>query len=330
MKQPNVKPYKHTDELTALKQRLQQETARRKEADAALRKSQKHHDQLLVQSNLMQEQLRHLSHQILLTQEEERKHISRELHDDISQILTGINVRLAALKMESTSNSGNLNEKITITQRLVEKSVAAVHRFARDLRPAMLDDLGLIPALLAFMKEFGKRTGLRINFTAMAAGEIEQLSNIKRTMLYRVAQEALTNVTKHAQASQAKVSIQIQNGSICMEISDNGKSFDVNRILFARRSKRLGILGMRERVEMVGGTFAIESVLGKGTSIRVKIASANGVNNGKEKHSGRVAECRRVKVSESQSVKVSESQLPAILKYVEPRIKKQSVIGEMQ
>ncbi len=266
-------------ELTKARKRLQRETARREAADTALKKSQKHYDKLLAESRLMQEQLRHLSHKILLAQEEERKHISRELHDDISQILTGINVRLAALKMEATANTGNLEKKISNTQRLVEKSVAAVHRFARELRPAMLDDLGLVPALLAFMKEFGKRTGLQIRFTAMTADKIEKLDNVKRTMLYRVAQEALTNVTKHAQASLVKVSIRTQSGGIFMEISDNGKSFDVNRALSVRRRGALGILGMRERVEMLDGTFAIESIPGKGTAVCVQIPLRNGVKS---------------------------------------------------
>ena len=264
-------------ELTNARKCLHLETVKRKTADVALIKSQRHYDKLLAESRLMQDQLRHLSHQILLAQEEERKHISRELHDDISQILTGINVRLAALKIEATNNTGNLKKKISKTQRLVEKSVAVVHRFARELRPAMLDDLGLVPALLAFMKEFGKRTGLQIHFTSMTADKIEQLNNVKRTMLFRVAQEALTNVTKHAQASQAKVSIRVQSGGICMEISDNGKSFDVEHALGSRRRGALGILGMRERVELIGGTFAIASVQGKGTSVSVRIPLRNGI-----------------------------------------------------
>ncbi len=279
----NAKPHRLEDrsrlalELTDAKKRLKRETARREASDAALKKIQTHYDDLLTESRLMQEQLRHFSRQLLLAQEEERKHISRELHDDISQILTGINVRLAALKMEAANNTGNLKKKISNTQRLVLKSVAVVHRFARELRPAMLDDLGLVPALLAFMKEFGKRTGLQIRFTAMTADKIEQLSNVKRTMLYRVAQESLTNVTKHAQASLAKVSIQIQSGGICMEISDNGKSFDVKHALGSKRCGALGILGMRERVEMVGGTFTIESAPGKGTTVQVRIPLRNSV-----------------------------------------------------
>jgi signal transduction histidine kinase len=160
----------------------------------------------------------------------------------------------------------------------VEKSVATVHRFARELRPAMLDDLGLIPALLAYMKELGKRTGLRVRFATVTADKIEPLDNLRRTVLYRIAQEALTNVAKHAQASLVKVSIEAKPGAICMTVSDNGKSFDAAKILNARRCRRLGLLGMRERAEMVGGTFAIESSPGRGTTVRVQVPLRN--NNG--------------------------------------------------
>ena len=107
----------------------------------------------------MQEQLRLLSRQLLSAQEEERKRISRELHDVIAQTLTGINVRLATLKKEATLNTKGLERNIARTQRLVEKSVDIVHRFARELRPTVLDDLGLIPALHSFMKNFTRRDG---------------------------------------------------------------------------------------------------------------------------------------------------------------------------
>ena len=98
----------------------------------------------------------------------------------------------------------------------------------------------------------------------------------KRTVLYRVAQEALTNVARHAHASRVKVSIQKLRGVVRMEIQDNGKSFEVERVLSAKRNKRLGLLGMRERVEMVGGSFAVESAPGQGTTIRAQIPFGNG------------------------------------------------------
>jgi signal transduction histidine kinase len=217
----------------------------------------------------MQEQMRGLSRQILLAQEEERKQISRELHDEIAQTLAGISVYLAALKADSSMNSNALGRKIVLTQRLVEKSVNIVHRFAVGLRPTVLDDLGLIPALHSFMKGFTKRTGIQIQFTAFAG--VEQLNSAKRTVLYRVAQEALTNTAKHARALRVKVTIQKCPRAIQMEIHDDGKSFAVKRVLHAKRHKRLGLVGMRERVEMVGGSFSIESAHGHGTTIHAQI-----------------------------------------------------------
>ena len=154
-----------------------------------------------------------------------------------------------------------------------------VHQFAGQLRPPALDDLGLIPALHSYMKDFAKRTGLPIRFTSFTRGRIEQLDSDKRTVLYRVAQEALTNVARHAQASLVKVSIQKLRGVIRMEIKDNGKSFEVQGVLSAKRNKGLGLLGMRERVEMVGGRFAVESAPGKGTTIRAEIPFGNGTRD---------------------------------------------------
>jgi signal transduction histidine kinase len=209
-----------------------------------------------------------------LAQEEERKKISRELHDVIAQVLTGINVRLATLKSEAAVNTKGLTRKISHAQRLVEKSVKIVHRFARELRPAVLDDLGLIPALHSFMKHFAKETGIRVSLKAFA--EVERLDSDKRTVLYRVAQEALTNVARHAQASRAEVSIWKLPNAVGMKIKDNGKSFQVERALHAIKSKRLGLLGMRERVEMVGGKFTVESAPGHGTTIQAQIPFGQG------------------------------------------------------
>ncbi|NOS69242.1 MAG: hypothetical protein HOP33_04855 [Verrucomicrobia bacterium] len=258
-----------TVELAASNLDLEQEITQRKAVEAALKKSEHHYSQLLAQSDRLQQQLRQLSRQILSAQEEERREISRELHDVIAQTLTGINVRLAALKKEAAINTKSLDRNIARTQRLVEKSVDIVHQFARELRPAVLDDLGLIPALHSFAKIFSKRTHIRVHLKAYAG--VEQLDGNKRTILYRVAQEALTNVARHAQASRVEVSIQKLSGCICMKITDDGKSFSVERVLHANRGKRLGLLGMRERLEMVGGKFAVESAPGKGTTIEAQL-----------------------------------------------------------
>jgi signal transduction histidine kinase len=258
-----------TVELAASNLVLEQEIVQRKAVEEALKKSEHHYSELLEQSERLQEQLRRLSRQILLAQEEERKEISRELHDVIAQTLTGINIRLAALKKEAAVNTKGLDRNIARTQRLVEKSVDIVHQFARELRPAVLDDLGLIPALHSSMKNFTTRTGVRTHLIAFAG--VEQLDTARRTVLFRVAQEAMTNVARHAQASRMEVNIQKFDSSARMDIKDNGKSFQVERILHDKGNKRLGLLGMRERVEMVGGTFCVESAPGMGTTVRVEI-----------------------------------------------------------
>jgi signal transduction histidine kinase len=234
---------------------------------------------LLAEALQLQKQLRRLSHQVLQAQEEERKRISRELHDEIAQVLMAITLHLAALKKEAAPNSKDLKRKITRTQRLVEKSVNIVHRFAGQLRPPALDDLGLIPALHSYMKDFARQTGIPIRVTSFTRGRTEQLDSAKRTVLYRVAQEALSNVARHAQATLVKVSIQKLDGDIRMEIKDNGKSFQVQGVLPTGRNKGLGLLGMRERVEMVGGRFTVESAPGKGTTVRAEIPFANGTRD---------------------------------------------------
>jgi two-component system, NarL family, sensor histidine kinase DegS len=263
-----------TVDLAAVRRQLKREIARREAAQNALAESEKHYGQLLERSRHMQNQLRRLSHRILFAQEAERRRVSRELHDELGQTLTAINVRLATLKNEATVSTRRLAARIGSTQRLVERSMKTVHRFARELRPPQLDDLGLIPALTFHMKDFTKRTRIPVHFTAFAT--VEQLSNMKRTVLYRVAQEALANVAKHAQASSVRVSIQRIKGLVDMEIHDDGVSFDLARVLAAKRITRLGLLGMRERVEMVGGAFSVESAPGKGTTIRAQLPFNNG------------------------------------------------------
>jgi PAS domain S-box-containing protein len=258
--------------MTASNRELKLEIIQRRKAELDLKKSETHYAQLFEQSQQMQEQLRHLSRQLLLTQEEERKRISRELHDEIVQTLVGINVHLASLTTVGSINLKELRKKIARTQQLVEKSVTIVHRFARELRPTVLDDLGLVPALQSFIKDFAKRTKIHIHFTSFAG--VEQLNSTQRMVLYRVAQSALANVDKHADASRAKVSIRKLEDTIRLEIHDNGKSFDLERVLFAKRHKRLGLLGSRERVEMIGGKFGVESAPGRGTTVSAEIPTS--------------------------------------------------------
>jgi len=264
-----------TQDLALSNRKLRGEITRRQMVENTLRQSEHHSARLLEQSQLLQEQMRLLSHRILLVQEEERKRISRELHDVIAQMLTGINVRLATLKMDAAADTKGLSRKISRAQRLVEKSVDSVHRFARELRPAVLDDLGLIPALHTFMKSFSRETGIHIRFTTFTSGRVDELDTARRTVFYRIAQEALNNVARHAHASRVDVAIRKLPQVISLTIKDNGKSFQVERVLHIKRNSRLGLLGMRERVEMVGGKFSIESSPGKGTTIQAQIPFSN-------------------------------------------------------
>jgi signal transduction histidine kinase len=258
-----------TVELAASNLGLSLEIAQRKVAEAALKKSEQHYTELLRRSDLLQEQLRRLSRQIITAQEDERRKISRELHDVIAQTLTGISIRLATLKKAATTDSQQLERNIARTQRLVEKSVEIVHQFARELRPAVLDDLGLIPALHSFVKAYSQRTKLRVYLKVVTG--IERLSINHRTVLYRVIQESLTNVARHAHATEVTVSIQWLAAGLFLKVTDNGKSFRVDDVLHSRGRQRLGLLGMRERVEMIGGQFEIVSAPGQGTSVQVQL-----------------------------------------------------------
>ncbi len=258
-----------TAELAVSNLELSLEVTQRKAAEEALKKSERHYSQLLKQSDHLQEQLRRLSRQILSAQEDERKKISRELHDVIAQTLTGINIRLAALAKEAATNTKGLDRNIARTQRMVEKSVNIVHQFARELRPAVLDDLGLIPALHSFLKAFTIESGVLTQLTAFAG--VERLDTASRTVLFRVAQEALANVARHAEATRATITIEELPDGICMKITDDGKSFEVDKVLKGKGRKRLGVVGMRERLEMIGGQLHVESSAGHGTTITAKL-----------------------------------------------------------
>ena len=260
---------RRTSQLAVANDKLQREVSRRREVENSLRNSEAASRRLLERSRHMQEELRLLSRRLITVQEDERKAISRELHDVIGQTLAGVNLRLSTLKVQTTASTRELQRKIAATQRLVEKSVAIVHRFASDLRPAVLDDLGLIPAMESFLAGFTAETGLPVELSASSA--VEKRDGAVRTVLYRVMQEALANVARHAQATRAWVRIVNRRGTLRMEITDNGKGFEADSTFLVRASTRLGLLGMRERVEMIGGTFSLESTPGVATTIRVDI-----------------------------------------------------------
>lgn len=253
---------RRTDELAAARRSL-----------AALHEklatSERHHGELLARSRLMEQRMRRLSHKLLSVQEEERLRISRDLHDAIGQTLTGINVGLATLKQEAATDSRELAQAITRAQQLVERSMKTVHQFAWELRPTLLDDLGLVPALRSYSKSFAERTGIKVRFAADA--KFERLDADRSTALFRVAQGALSNVERHARAGYAQLRLSSLPGAVRLEVRDGGRSFDVRRMETSKPSKHLGLLVMRERMEMIGGSFSITSSPRRGTTVRAEV-----------------------------------------------------------
>src|SRR5712671_5850928 len=162
---------------------LEGEITGRKRVERALRRSEQHYQRVFNEAQAMQESLRNLSNKILSTQEEERRRISRELHDEVGQSLTAISVTLATLKNNGAAGAA---AKLAGAQRLLRETMEAVHDFARELRPAMLDELGLLPALRSYLKGFAGRTGLRVHFRGNLIAE--KLADDQKTVVFRIVQ----------------------------------------------------------------------------------------------------------------------------------------------
>jgi signal transduction histidine kinase len=208
--------------------------------------------------------------QILNVQEEERKRISRELHDEVGQAVVAINTYLAVSQRESPAQQDALlRTKIADIEKLLLGAMNRLHSFARELRPAVLDDLGLVPALRSYLKEYAERTGLLVHFERSARDA--QLTSEQKTVLFRVAQESLNNVARHAQATEAEVSLRFVKSGIQLRVKDNGKGFVVDLARPGGEAKRLGLLGMQERVRLMNGRFLVRSVKGAGTTVVAEI-----------------------------------------------------------
>ena len=261
----------HLAVANALNDKLKRTLIQQQITADALAASQLLTNQLLKESGLMRQAQQNLTHRLITAQEDERKRVSRDLHDVIAQSLTGINFSLSSLLTQPNTTSPDLRKKLKSTQSLIEQSIDTVHRFARDLRPAMLDDLGIIPSLMTYTHEFSKHNHITVTVTADPA--VEKLNSSSRTVLYRIAQEALNNIAHHAHATHADIRLSLMDSKVHMEIQDNGSGFTVNGFTCSEKPDRLGLLGMKERVEMVGGQFGIESSPGFPTTIRVTLPS---------------------------------------------------------
>jgi signal transduction histidine kinase len=209
-------------------------------------------------------ELQQLSARLVEVQENERRSISRELHDEIGQALTGVLVEMANLSaLIRTGGREAVAAKAAELKHLVENSINVVRNMALLLRPSMLDDLGLAPALQWQAREVSKRTGMAVKVTADELPEV--LSEEHKTCIYRIVQEALHNAAQHSGARDIRVTVRQADDRLLLAIEDDGKGFD------PRTEKGMGLLGMEERVSHLGGSFQVESGPGRGTTVRVEL-----------------------------------------------------------
>jgi signal transduction histidine kinase len=212
------------------------------------------------------DQLERLSARLQDAQEQERRNLSRELHDEIGQSLTALLVdlgnALAAIPPERTE----LRSTLASAKQMAERTVSTVRNLALLLRPSMLDDFGLVPALHWLAREISRGTGLRVEISADEVSEA--LPDEHKTCIYRIVQEALHNCARHASAKLVKVVVRQEPARIVMVVQDDGRGFDVTV------NRGLGLVGMEERVRRLGGEFEVKSEPGKGVLVRVELPLA--------------------------------------------------------
>ena len=217
-----------------------------------------------------------LLEKIMNAQEDERKRISRELHDSASQSLTSLNVGLQVLADSCTET--NLHEYIADLQATTQSTLKNLRNLALQLRPHLLDDLGLVAALQRHIREFEERFGLRVDFEVMGLNQ-QRLPAPLETTLYRTIQEALTNVARHAHATNVSVLLERHNGHVRAIIEDDGQGFDTAQ---GMTDGHLGLYGMEERVTLVSGRLTIESDPGHGTSLFIELPVVEGAGEGED------------------------------------------------
>ncbi|GAB4267183.1 MAG: HAMP domain-containing protein [Candidatus Promineifilaceae bacterium] len=206
-----------------------------------------------------------LLEKVISAQEDERRRISRELHDETGQSLTSLMVRMQMMMQQCAVPQ--LTAQIEDLKNLVGDTLENVHNLARELRPSILDDMGLDAAVQRYVSDCSRRYNLAADVVTLGF-ENERLPAAVETALYRIVQEGLTNIARHSSAKSASIMLERRNGRVRAIIEDDGKGFDYET---AVASGRLGLYGMKERAELLGGTFAIESNPNQGTSIFVEV-----------------------------------------------------------
>jgi two-component system sensor histidine kinase DegS len=222
---------------------------------------------IAIENAYLYDNMRFYVRQITQAQENERRRIARELHDDTIQSLVVLSRRLEAIATSHEQLPETIPQRTREIQELVDNMIQRVRRFSQGLRPSTLDDLGLLPTLEELIADLN-RTGLRAELRV--TGRKRRLASEAELTFFRIAQEALNNVKKHAQATEVVTTVELTDSNIRMTIQDNGKGFKpptpINRL--AARGK-LGIIGMYERIRLLGGTLVVESEPGQGTTVIV-------------------------------------------------------------
>ncbi len=229
-------------------------------------------DQLARTFNMMLEAIddatRLRANQIINAQEQERKRIARELHDETSQVLTSLLISLAILEESITTQEAR--DRIADTRKLAHQTLRAIRSLSIDLRPSALDDLGLLPALRWYVKEYQQKCSIAVAFNA--TGFKRRLPAELETALYRIVQESLTNTARHANASMVTITMKEDSEAVYATIVDDGIGFDVDALLKTPDQDRgLGLAGMNERALLLDGTLHISSSPRQGTKVEVRI-----------------------------------------------------------
>ncbi|MGH9719171.1 MAG: sensor histidine kinase [Bryobacteraceae bacterium] len=210
-------------------------------------------------------EMRRLSHQVVKAQEDERKSLSRELHDEVGQTLTALRIELGNLERAAKDGPGPITAFLQGAKELAERGLQSVRRLAMGLRPSMLDDLGLAPALDWQAREFSRRSGVPVELGL--DGQLDNLPDAHRTCIYRIVQEALTNCARHANAKDIRIMLHGNPTSLSLSIQDDGVGFSPAAV----RGRGLGLIGIEERVHELGGRIAIRSQPSKGTVLSVHL-----------------------------------------------------------
>jgi len=212
------------------------------------------------------DQLRRLASRLQKIREEERTMIAREMHDELGQMLTVLKIQISLMTAQLQSVQPELEEQISYISKLIDQTVESVQQITSKLRPGILDELGLVAAIEWQAGDFSKHTGISCKCSLLS--EELPLNKEKSTALFRILQEALTNVARHAQATRVSIFLRRLNRTLVLEITDNGRGISKEQL---SDSHSLGILGMRERALVMGGTLTIHGVPGEGSNVKVEL-----------------------------------------------------------